>query len=77
MRLGHYFLAINIEAICPLETFKENAGNFLRFLRGSTKDPQGPGRIWTGTNPLEPYPHAPQLESPSGMPESVVRLLVV
>jgi hypothetical protein len=49
MRLGHYFLAINIEAICDLETFKTNAGNFLRFVRGSKKDPQGPGRIWTGT----------------------------
>lgn len=48
MRLGHYFLAINIEAICDLETFKTNAGNFLRFLRASKKDPQGPGRIWTG-----------------------------
>ena len=47
MPLGHYFLAINIEAICPLETFKKNAGNLLRAIRASKKSPIGPGRIWT------------------------------
>eukprot|EP00604_Paraphysomonas_vestita_P001081 CAMPEP_0174818282 /NCGR_PEP_ID=MMETSP1107-20130205/942_1 /TAXON_ID=36770 /ORGANISM="Paraphysomonas vestita, Strain GFlagA" /LENGTH=249 /DNA_ID=CAMNT_0016029929 /DNA_START=624 /DNA_END=1373 /DNA_ORIENTATION=+ len=51
MRLGHFFLAINVEAICDLDTFKHNAGNFLRFVRGSTKDPKGPGRIWTAGEP--------------------------
>jgi len=47
MPLGHFFLAIDVESICPLETFKENAGNLLGALRESKKSPKGPGRIWT------------------------------
>ena len=47
MPLGHFFLAIDIEALCPLETFKENVGNLLRAIRESRKSPLGPGRIWT------------------------------
>lgn len=43
MSLGNYFLAIDIEALCDLETFKHNAGDLLRFIRGSTKDPRGEG----------------------------------
>jgi L-2-hydroxycarboxylate dehydrogenase (NAD+) len=44
MPLGHFFLAIDIEKLCPLETFKKNAGGFLQALRDSRKDPTGPGR---------------------------------
>jgi len=51
MPLGHYFLAIDIEALCPLETFKENAGKLLRAMRASRKSPRGPGRIWTAGEP--------------------------
>jgi len=47
MPLGHFFLAIDIEKICPVDTFKKNAGEFLRALRASRKAPTGPGRIWT------------------------------
>ncbi|CAL1153764.1 unnamed protein product [Cladocopium goreaui] len=47
MSLGHFFLAINVEAICDLEVFKKKTGDFLRYLRNSAKDPNGPGRIWT------------------------------
>ena len=47
MSLGNYFLAIDIEALVDVETFKQNAGNLLRFIRGSQKDPRGPQRIWT------------------------------
>lgn len=47
MPLGHFFLAINIEAICPLETFKQNASNLLAAIRASKKSPLGGGRIWT------------------------------
>ena len=47
MPLGHYFLAIDIEAIIGLNTFKENSGKLLRYIRDSKKDPRGPGRIWT------------------------------
>ncbi|CAM9105604.1 unnamed protein product, partial [Ectocarpus fasciculatus] len=51
MHLGHFFLAIDVEAICDPEMFKHNAGELLRFLRGSRKDPTGPGRIWTAGEP--------------------------
>ena len=44
MPLGHFFLAIDIEKLCPVETFKMNAGDLLRALRESKKDPTGPGR---------------------------------
>jgi len=47
MPLGHFFLAIDVESLCPLDTFKKNAGSLLRALRGSRKSPRGPGRIWT------------------------------
>jgi len=39
MPLGHFFLAIDIEAFCPTDTFKDNAGNLLRALRESRKAP--------------------------------------
>jgi len=51
MPLGHFFLAIDIEQLIPLEIFKKNAGEFLKALRESRKDPTGPGRIWTAGEP--------------------------
>jgi len=51
MPLGHLFIAIDIEKLCPLDTFKANAGKFLRAVRGSQKDPKGPGRVWTAGEP--------------------------
>lgn len=47
MRLGHFFLAIDIEPLCDIQSFRKHTGEFLRFLRASKKDPTGPGRIWT------------------------------
>eukprot|EP00913_Durusdinium_trenchii_P034050 g31872.t1 len=47
MSLGHFFLAIDVEAICDLEVFKKKSGDFLRWVRSTGKDPNGPGRIWT------------------------------
>ena len=29
------------------QVFKKKSGDFLRYLRNSAKDPNGPGRIWT------------------------------
>mmetsp|Transcript_21514 Transcript_21514/g.26605 ORF Transcript_21514/g.26605 Transcript_21514/m.26605 type:complete len:454 (+) Transcript_21514:128-1489(+) len=46
MPLGHFFLAIDIEAICDLSTFKANTSKLLTALRESKKAPNGPGRIW-------------------------------
>lgn len=36
-KLGHFFLAINVEAFIPLEEFKQNVGKLLRELRSSSK----------------------------------------
>lgn len=44
--LGHFFLAINIEAFTPLKSFKKTAGDILRGLRASKKMP-GAKRIYT------------------------------
>ena len=45
-KIGHFFLAINIEFFVPLEEFKHTTGKILRDLRGSTKAP-GQARIYT------------------------------
>jgi LDH2 family malate/lactate/ureidoglycolate dehydrogenase len=45
-KLGHFFLAINVENFLPLELFKNIAGNILRNLRQSKKAP-GFTRIYT------------------------------
>jgi len=51
MPLGHFFLAIDVDKLCPLEGFQKNVGAFLRALRASKKSPLGPGRIWTAFEP--------------------------
>ncbi|MBN1698521.1 MAG: Ldh family oxidoreductase [Spirochaetales bacterium] len=45
-RLGHFFAAINIENFLPLPRFKKTAGEILRRLRNSKKEP-GQQRIYT------------------------------
>ncbi len=45
-RLGHFFMAIDIEQFCPLEEFKRTTGQILRELRASKKAP-GQERIFT------------------------------
>ncbi len=45
-RLGHFFMAIDIEPFCPLAEFKHTTGQILRELRASTKAP-GQSRIYT------------------------------
>jgi L-2-hydroxycarboxylate dehydrogenase (NAD+) len=39
LRIGHFFLAIDVERFLPLEEFKRTAGNILRELRGSRRAP--------------------------------------
>lgn len=51
MPLGHFFLAIDIEALVDIDTFKQNSSNLLDYIRESKKDPCGPGRIWTAGEP--------------------------
>ncbi len=45
-RLGHFFMAINVEAFTELDAFKKTAGDILRALRASEKIP-GAEKIFT------------------------------
>ena len=45
-KLGHFFMAIDIEGFLPLKTFKKVSGSILRQLRNSKKAP-GHDRIYT------------------------------
>lgn len=44
--LGHFFMAINVEAFTDLDSFKTTTGDILRQLRASRKAP-GQNRIYT------------------------------
>ncbi|MBY8980919.1 MAG: Ldh family oxidoreductase, partial [Candidatus Lokiarchaeota archaeon] len=46
LKVGHFFLVINIKSFLPLEVFKKTAGNIMRGLRSSNKEP-GVERIYT------------------------------
>jgi LDH2 family malate/lactate/ureidoglycolate dehydrogenase len=46
LRIGHFFLAIDIEHFIPLDDFKHITGNIMRELRASRKGPEGE-RIFT------------------------------
>jgi len=46
LRLGHFFLAIDVEHFIPLDEFKRITGNILRELRAAKKAP-GQERIYT------------------------------
>ena len=45
-KVGHFFMALNIEAFTPLEEFKKTTGQIMRELRNSTRAP-GHDRIYT------------------------------
>ena len=45
-RIGHFFMAMNIESFCDLEDFKKTTGGILRELRAATLQP-GCERIYT------------------------------
>jgi L-2-hydroxycarboxylate dehydrogenase (NAD+) len=45
-RLGHFFIAINVESFIDLDEFKKTTGNILRELRNSKKMP-GQKKIFT------------------------------
>lgn len=46
LKVGHFFLAINIQNFIPIDRFKEITGNIMRELRNSKKVP-GKERIYT------------------------------
>lgn len=39
LKVGHFFLAINIDSFIGIESFKKTAGNIMRDLRNSPKEP--------------------------------------
>lgn len=45
-RIGHFFMALNIESFCELDAFKKTTGGILRELRAATLQP-GCERIYT------------------------------
>jgi LDH2 family malate/lactate/ureidoglycolate dehydrogenase len=49
MPLGHFFLAIDVESLCDVETFKKNSSEVLDGLRKSKVSPRAEhgGRIFT------------------------------
>jgi LDH2 family malate/lactate/ureidoglycolate dehydrogenase len=46
IQLGHFFLAMQVEAFCDLADFRKRVGDICRALRASQKAP-GAERIWT------------------------------
>ncbi|TFF98002.1 MAG: Ldh family oxidoreductase [Promethearchaeota archaeon] len=40
LKVGHFFLAINIENFLPIDSFKKTAGNIMRTLRSARMDPK-------------------------------------
>ncbi len=46
LRIGHFFMAIDVEHFLPLADFKQITGNILRQLRNSSKAP-GQARVYT------------------------------
>jgi L-2-hydroxycarboxylate dehydrogenase (NAD+) len=46
LKVGHFFLAVNIGSFIPLNDFEKTAGNIMRGLRNSKKDPNE-NRIFT------------------------------
>lgn len=46
LKVGHFFLAINIESFLPVENFKKTAGDIMRGLRSAKKEPKAE-RIYT------------------------------
>jgi L-2-hydroxycarboxylate dehydrogenase (NAD+) len=46
LRIGHFFLAIDVAHFLPVDMFKKVAGNIVRELRASRKSPEQP-RIYT------------------------------
>lgn len=49
-KLGHFFMAIDINAFTDVPSFKKTSGDICRQLRGSKKAP-GQDRIWTAGEP--------------------------
>ena len=49
--LGHFFIAINVEAFASAEKFEGRVSEILSMFRESEKDPRGPGRIYTAGEP--------------------------
>jgi LDH2 family malate/lactate/ureidoglycolate dehydrogenase len=60
LRIGHFFLAINVENFIPLDNFKKITGNIMRELRSATKAPGQP-RVYTAGE--KEYYHALRVQT--------------
>ena len=73
LRIGHFFLAIDVEHFLPLATFKQITGNIVRELRASRRSPDQP-RIYTAGE-KEYYHtqrvHAEGVEIPPGVQKAL------
>lgn len=72
-RLGHFFLAFNIESYVDLKDFKKTTGDILRQLRASTKKPGSP-RIYTAGEKeyeLEKLNRVRGIPIPSGLQKDI------
>ena len=49
-KLGHFFMAVDVEAFTDLASFKKTSGDICRALRNSKRMP-GQDRIWTAGEP--------------------------
>lgn len=77
LRIGHFFMAIDIEHFIPLARFKQIAGNIVRELRAASLAP-GETRIYTAgekeyLNRLEVLEHG--VEIPPGVQKSLRKLV--
>jgi LDH2 family malate/lactate/ureidoglycolate dehydrogenase len=63
-KIGHFFMAMNIENFLPLDEFKHNIGELLRELRSSQKAP-GAERIYTAGE--KEYEHEQKIKT-QGIP---------
>ena len=46
LKVGHFFLAIDIQGFLPLSNFEKTAGDIMRGLRSAKKEP-GQDKIYT------------------------------
>jgi L-2-hydroxycarboxylate dehydrogenase (NAD+) len=76
LRVGHFFLAMNVEHFVPLGSFRKTAGSIVRELRASRKAP-GEERIYTAgekAHGIAARVRAEGVEIPPGLQRSLDEL---
>ncbi len=76
LRIGHFFLAIDVEHFVPLDSFRKTAGSIARELRASRRAP-GEERIYTAGEKAHAKAAsvtAEGVEIPPGLQRSLIEL---